>query len=173
MTKKSPQVLTHLDKSGRARMVDVGAKPDTERVAVAKGRIVMQPATLRAIREGGIEKGDVLAVAQVAGILGAKKTHELIPMCHPLLLTHIGLTFELKSDHNAIEITATVKTTGKTGVEMEALTAVNVAALTIYDMAKAIDRGMQIQDVRLIRKTGGKSGDIILEPGPESVERAE
>ncbi len=123
----------------------------------------MQPATLTAIREGGIEKGDVLAVAQVAGILAAKKTHELIPMCHPLLLTHVGLAFNLKPDENAIEITATVKTTGKTGVEMEALTAVNVAALTIYDMAKAIDRGMRIQDVRLIRKAGGKSGDIILE----------
>jgi len=166
MTDESPQ-LTHLDSSGRARMVDVGDKPDTERVAVARGRITMQPATLEAIREGGIKKGDVLAVAQVAGILGAKKTHELIPMCHPLLLTHIGLTFDVKPDDNAIEITATAKTTGKTGVEMEALTAVNVAALTIYDMAKAIDRGMRIQDVRLIRKTGGKSGDIILEPHAE------
>lgn len=145
-------------------MVDVGDKPDTERIAVAKGRITMQPATLETIQKGGIEKGDVLAVAQVAGILGAKKTHELIPMCHPLLLTHIGLRFDVKPDDHAIEITATVKTTGKTGVEMEALTAVNVAALTIYDMAKAIDRGMRIQDVRLIRKTGGKSGDIILEP---------
>lgn len=144
-------------------MVDVGEKPDTERLAVAKGMVVMQPSTLQAIREGGIEKGDVLSVAQVAGILGAKKTHELIPMCHPLLLTHIDLTFDLKPDQNAIEIIATVRTTGKTGVEMEALTAVNVAALTIYDMAKAIDRGMRIQDVRLIRKTGGKSGDIILE----------
>lgn len=144
-------------------MVDVGGKPDTERVAVARGRIVMQPATLEAIRQGEIEKGDVLSVARVAGILGAKKTHELVPMCHPLLLTHIGLTFDLKPEQNAIEVTATVKTTGKTGVEMEALTAVNVAALTIYDMAKAIDRGMRIQDVRLVRKMGGKSGDIILE----------
>lgn len=144
-------------------MVDVGEKPDTERIAVARGRILMQPATLEAIREGGIKKGDVLSVAQVAGILGAKKTHELIPMCHPLLLTHIDLTFELMPEQNAIEITATVKATGKTGVEMESLTAVNVAALTIYDMAKAIDRGMRIQDVRLIRKTGGKSGHIILE----------
>lgn len=162
MTETSRQ-LTHLDESGRARMVDVGGKSDTERVAVAKGRIVMQPATLKAIREGGIEKGDVLSVAQVAGILGAKKTHELIPMCHPLLLTHIDLAFELQPAQNAIEITATVKTTGKTGVEMEALAGVNVAALTIYDMAKAIDRGMRIQDVRLVRKTGGKSGDIMLE----------
>ncbi len=153
-------------------MVDVGHKPDTERVAVAKGRIVMQPATLQAIREGGIEKGDVLAVAQVAGILGAKKTHELIPMCHPLLLSHIGLTFDLIPHEHAIEITATVKTTGKTGVEMEALTAVSVAALTIYDMAKAIDRGMRIQDVRLVRKTGGKSGDIVLEPEVEPDRKA-
>lgn len=128
----------------------------------------MQPATLEAIQQGDIEKGDVLAVAQVAGILGAKKTHELIPMCHPLLLTHIGLTFDVQPDDHAIEITATVKTTGKTGVEMEALTAVSVAALTIYDMAKAIDRGMRIQDVCLIRKTGGKSGDIILEPLAEA-----
>lgn len=144
-------------------MVDVGGKPDTRRIAVAKGTITMQPATLRAIRAGDIEKGDVLAVAQVAGVLGAKKTHELIPMCHPLLLTHIGLTFDLQPAKSAVEITATVKTTGKTGVEMEALTAVNVAALTIYDMAKAIDRSMRIQDVRLIRKMGGKSGDIILE----------
>lgn len=144
-------------------MVDVGGKPDTRRIAVARGAITMQPATLRAIRAGDIEKGDVLAVAQVAGVLGAKKTHELIPMCHPLLLTHIGLTFDLQPAKSAVEITATVKTTGKTGVEMEALTAVNVAALTIYDMAKAIDRSMRIQDVRLIRKMGGKSGDIILE----------
>lgn len=150
-------------------MVDVGQKPDTERMAIAKARILMQPATLQAIREGNIKKGDVLSVAQVAGILGAKKTHELIPMCHPLLLTHVDVTFDLRPEQNAIEITATVKTTGKTGVEMEALTAVNVAALTIYDMAKAVDRGMRIQDVRLIRKTGGKSGDIILEPYPEPV----
>ncbi len=144
-------------------MVDVGGKPDTERVAVARGMVIMQPATLEAIRAGGVEKGDVLSVAQVAGILGAKKTHELIPMCHPLLLSHINLAFEFKPEQHGIEITATVRTTGKTGVEMEALTATTVAALTIYDMAKAIDRGMRIHDVRLIRKTGGKSGDIILE----------
>ncbi len=130
---------------------------------MAKAEIVMQPATLRLIREGGIEKGDVLAVAQVAGVMAAKRTHELIPMCHPLLLTHIDLAFEPDESRNAIEITATVKTTGKTGVEMEALTAVSIAALTIYDMAKAVDRAMRIQNVRLVRKSGGKSGDIILE----------
>jgi len=155
--------LTHLDESGRARMVDVGGKPDTQRIAVAKGEVVMQPTTLRLIREGGIEKGDVLAVAQVAGVLAAKRTHELIPMCHPLLLTHVSLTFEPDEARSAIEITATVKSTGKTGVEMEALTAVSIAALTIYDMAKAVDRGMRIQNVRLVRKSGGKSGDIVLE----------
>lgn len=155
--------LTHLDESGRARMVDVGGKPDTQRIAVAKGEVVMQPTTLRLIQEGGIEKGDVLAVAQVAGVLAAKRTHELIPMCHPLLLTHVSLTFEPDETRSAIEITATVKTTGKTGVEMEALTAVSIAALTIYDMAKAVDRGMRIQNVRLVRKSGGKSGDIVLE----------
>jgi cyclic pyranopterin phosphate synthase len=163
MTDGTLKQLTHLDESGRARMVDVGEKSDTQRVAVARGKIVMQPATLQAILEGGIEKGDVLSVAQIAGILGAKKTHELIPMCHPLLLTHVSLTFDVQPEQNAIEITATVKTTGKTGVEMEALTAVSVAVLTIYDMVKAIDRGMRIQDVRLIRKMGGKSGDIVLE----------
>lgn len=144
-------------------MVDVGKKSDTQRVAVARGKITMQPATLEAIRAGNVKKGDVLSVAQVAGILAAKKTHELIPMCHPLLLTHIDVGFSLQPEDRTIEITATVKTTGKTGVEMEALTAVNVAALTIYDMAKAIDRGMRIQDVRLIRKSGGQSGEIILE----------
>ncbi len=161
-TETAPK-LTHLDETGRARMVDVGGKPDTQRIAVAKGEVVMQPATLRLIREGGIEKGDVLAVAQVAGVLAAKRTHELIPMCHPLLLTHIDLSFEPDEGRSAIEITATVKTTGKTGVEMEALTAVSVAALTIYDMAKAVDRRMRIQNVRLVRKSGGKSGDIVLE----------
>jgi len=175
--------LTHVDESGRARMVDVGAKPDTERVAVAKGEVVMQPETLHLIRQGAIEKGDVLAVARVAGILAAKRTHELIPMCHPLMVTHVDVEFrfhQLESENkeqraeshppsaighppSAIEITATVKTTGKTGVEMEALTAVTIAALTIYDMAKAVERGMRIQNVRLVRKSGGKSGDIVLE----------
>ena len=163
MTEHESTRLTHLDETGRARMVDVGEKPDTQRVAVARGRIVMQPATLEAIRAGNIKKGDVVAVAQVAGIFGAKSTHQLIPMCHPLLLTHVDLSFEFQTEQNAIDITATVKTTGKTGVEMEALTAVSIAALTIYDMAKSMDRGMRIQDIRLVQKTGGKSGEIILE----------
>jgi len=155
--------LTHLDEEGRARMVDVGGKPDTERVAVAKGEITMRPETLALIQEGGIPKGDVLAVAQVAGIMAAKRTHALIPMCHPLLLTHVAIDFAPNEAENLIEITATVKTTGKTGVEMESLTAVAVAALTIYDMCKAVDRAMRITNVRLIRKSGGKSGEIILE----------
>jgi cyclic pyranopterin monophosphate synthase len=149
-------------------MVDVGDKADTDRIAIAKGQVTMQPQTLALIRAGGIEKGDVLAVARVAGIMGAKRTSDLIPMCHPLMLTNVKLELELPaeddmSDPAVITITATVKTHGKTGVEMEALTAVTVAALTIYDMAKAVDRAMHIQNVRLVRKSGGKSGDIILE----------
>jgi cyclic pyranopterin phosphate synthase len=159
--------LTHLDEQGQARMVDVGAKPDTERVAVAGGRISMRPQTLALIQSGEVAKGDVWAVAQVAGIMAAKRTHELIPMCHPLLLTHIAVDFAPSSGAEdgpaSIEITATVKTRGKTGVEMEALTAVSVAALTIYDMCKAVDRAMRIQDVRLVRKSGGKSGELVLE----------
>ncbi len=165
--------LTHLDEKGRARMVDVGAKPDTERVAVAKGEVHMRPETLSLIQEGGVAKGDVLAVAQVAGIMAAKRTHELIPMCHPLLLTHVSVGFEIRGAEETegtegtppsrILITATVKTTGKTGVEMEALTAVTVAGLTVYDMCKAVDRAMRLHNVRLIRKSGGKSGDIVLE----------
>jgi cyclic pyranopterin phosphate synthase len=156
--------LSHVDEQGRARMVDVGRKPDTQREAVAKGRVLMQPQTLTLIQEGGLPKGDVLAVAQVAGVMAAKRTHELIPMCHPLLLTHIGLEFEPHEpgdgdDLAAIDITATVRTTGKTGVEMEALTAVAVAGLTIYDMCKAVDRGMRMEAVRLARKSGGKSGE--------------
>jgi cyclic pyranopterin phosphate synthase len=158
--------LSHLDGQGRARMVDVGDKPDTQREAVAKGCVLMQPETLALIQEGGLPKGDVLAVAQVAGVMAAKRTHELIPMCHPLLLTHISLEFEPREpgegdDLAAIGITATVRTTGKTGVEMEALTAVVVAGLTIYDMCKAVDRGMRIEAVRLVRKGGGKSGEWI------------
>jgi cyclic pyranopterin phosphate synthase len=160
--------LTHLDEYGRARMVDVGHKDDTEREAVARGRILMKPDTLTLIQEQGIAKGDVLAVAQVAGVMAAKRTHELVPMCHPLLLTHVSLNFEPHQTEQPeelarIDITATVRTTGKTGVEMEALTAVSVAGLTIYDMCKAVDRGMRIDGVRLVRKSGGKSGDIILE----------
>jgi len=155
--------LSHLDEQGRARMVDVGSKPDTERVAVAKGEIIMRPETLALIQEGGIPKGDVLAVAQVAGVMAAKRVAELIPMCHPLLLTHVQVDFAPDEERGLIEIVATVKTTGKTGVEMEALTAVSVAALTIYDMCKAVDRAMRITNVRLVRKSGGKSGEIVLE----------
>ena len=149
-------------------MVDVGQKAETNREAVAIGRILMQPETLALIEQGGIRKGDVLAVAQVAGIMAAKRTHELIPMCHPLMLTHVSLQFQLQpADQTTllaiINIQATVRTTGKTGVEMEALTAVTVAGLTIYDMCKAVDRAMQIDAVRLAMKSGGKSGDYILE----------
>ncbi|HAL62557.1 MAG TPA: cyclic pyranopterin monophosphate synthase MoaC [Chloroflexi bacterium] len=153
--------LSHLDAQGRARMVDVGEKPDTKRVAVAKGRVVMTPQTLELVRKNEIAKGDVLTVAQVAGIAAAKRTSELIPMCHPLLLTNVSVDFDFQDD--GIEIRATVEATGKTGVEMEALTAVTVSALTIYDMCKAQERAMRIQDVRLVKKSGGKSGEIVLE----------
>jgi cyclic pyranopterin phosphate synthase len=155
--------LTHLDKQGRLRMVDVGAKADTERVATARGEVAMRPETLRLIVGKGFPKGDVLAVAQVAGILAAKRVPELIPLCHPLLLTKVDVAFSIDEAQSRIEITATVHSTGKTGVEMEALTAVSVAALTIYDMAKAAEKTMRIGNIRLVRKSGGKSGDIILE----------
>jgi cyclic pyranopterin phosphate synthase len=144
-------------------MVDVGGKPDTYRVASAKGEVHMLPETLRLIEEGEVGKGDVLAVSQVAGIMAAKRTPDIIPMCHPLLITSATLDFEILHDTSTIEITATARTEGATGVEMEALTAVTVAALTIYDMVKAVDRGVRISNVRLIRKSGGKSGDIVLE----------
>ena len=152
--------LTHIDESGRARMVDVGAKPDTERVAVAKGEVHMQAATLDLIRAGALKKGDALTVAQIAGIMAAKRTSELIPLCHPLPLTKIDVDLSLDDTIPGVVITATVSTVGKTGVEMEALTAVSVAALTIYDMAKAADKTMRIQNIRLIEKHGGQSGDI-------------
>jgi cyclic pyranopterin monophosphate synthase len=155
---KEPQ-LSHIDDAGRARMVDVTAKDETLRVAVARGRVVMQPETLRLLLRGEIAKGNVLTTAQVAGVMAAKKTSELIPMCHPLLLTGIDVDLEPDEAASAVEITATVRTTGKTGVEMEALTAVSVAGLTVYDMCKAVDKGMQVEAVRLISKTGGKSGD--------------
>jgi cyclic pyranopterin phosphate synthase len=160
--------LSHLDENGRAQMVDVSAKADTERTAIAKGEITMQPATLALIRAGKIEKGQVFAVARVAGILAAKRTHELIPMCHPLLITDVAVDFEILSEGNEHErarvgIIGTAKNVGKTGVEMEALVAVTTAALTIYDMAKAVDRGMHIENVRLVLKRGGKSGEIVLE----------
>ena len=155
--------LSHVDEQGRARMVDVSAKADTEREAVARGLVLMKPETLKLVSEGGISKGEVLSVARVAGIMAAKHTPSLVPMCHPLLLTHVEVDLRLDTDISAIEITATVRTTGKTGVEMEALTAVMGSALTIYDMCKAVDKAMRIEKVRLVRKTGGKSGDIILE----------
>ena len=151
--------LTHVDEGGRVRMVDVGGKADTERVAVAKGEVSMRPATLRLIAEKGVPKGDVLAVAQVAGIMAAKRTPDLIPLCHPLLLTQVDVEFDIDEEASRIEIIATVRSRGKTGVEMEALTAVSVAALTIYDMAKAVERTMLIGNIRLVRKSGGKSGE--------------
>ena len=157
--------LTHVDESGHARMVDVGGKPDTHRVAVARGQVRMKRETLTLIRQNALSKGDALGAARIAGIMAAKKTAELIPLCHPLMLTHVGVEFELAETESdgLVEITATVETTGKTGVEMEALTAVTVAALTIYDMGKAVDRAMRLTDIRLVEKHGGKSGDIVLE----------
>ena len=152
------QKLTHFNKEGRARMVDVGGKDDTLRIAIAEGEIIMQPSTLKMIKDRKIIKGDVLGVAQVAGIMAAKKTSEIIPMCHPLLLTSININFKVDEGKNKIIIQSQVKTVGKTGVEMEPLTAVSVAALTIYDMCKAIDRGMTIQDIHLVEKSGGQSG---------------
>ncbi|HOU40917.1 MAG TPA: cyclic pyranopterin monophosphate synthase MoaC [Promineifilum sp.] len=150
--------LTHLDESGRARMVDVGAKDVTERVAVARGRVTMRPATLALIVAGELPKGDVLTVAQIAGVMAAKRTSELIPLCHPLLLNQVVVTCAPNAAEQCIDIEATVRVSGKTGVEMEALTAVTVAGLTLYDMAKAVDRGMRLTDVRLVRKSGGRSG---------------
>ena len=150
--------LTHLDAQGQAHMVDVGAKADTEREAIAAGRVIMRPETLSLLHTGNLPKGDVLGTARVAGIMAAKRTSELIPLCHPLLLTKVAVEFEFDEDASAVEITATVRCRGQTGVEMEALTAVSVAALTIYDMAKAVERGMTISDIRLLEKRGGKSG---------------
>ena len=155
--------LTHIDEQGRPRMVDVSAKPDTQRQAVAKGVVRMQASTLDRIKKGQMAKGDVLAVAQLAGIMAAKQTPHLIPLCHPLLIADVKVEFRLDEANSAVEITTTVKSTGKTGVEMEALTATAVAALTIYDMCKAVDRGMKIENIRLVKKSGGKSGTITLE----------
>ena len=149
--------LTHLNSSGEARMVDVSQKGDSEREAVAKARIMMKPATLEQIRTAGLEKGDVLAVARVAAIMAAKKTPDLIPLCHPILIDSIAIEFDL-SGNDSIAITATAKSTGKTGAEMEAMVAASVAALTIYDMAKSVDRGMTIAEIYLESKKGGKSG---------------
>jgi len=150
--------FTHFDKEGKARMVDVSDKAETERTATAKGSVLMQPTTLALIKEGGVKKGDVLSVARLAGIMGAKRTPDLIPLCHPLALTSVQVDLTLDEARNAVDITATCKLTGKTGVEMEALTAVSVAALTVYDMCKAVDKAMQIVDIRLTHKSGGKSG---------------
>jgi cyclic pyranopterin phosphate synthase len=155
--------LSHMDDAGRPSMVDVSGKPDTIREAIAKGKVTMQPATFQVIKQGGTAKGDVLAVAQLAGITAAKHTPDLIPLCHPILIDSVKVEFSLDEASSAVDITATVASTGKTGVEMEALTATAVAALTIYDMCKAIDRSMKIENVRLVKKSGGKSGTIELE----------
>ncbi|AWI05247.1 cyclic pyranopterin monophosphate synthase MoaC [Clostridium drakei] len=150
--------LTHINDEGRAKMVDVSEKNDTEREAIAKGSIYMKEETLKRINDGGIKKGDVLSVAQVGAIMGAKNTSHIIPMCHPIMISGCDIRFNLDFENFKIDIEAITKTVGKTGIEMEALTAVSVAALTIYDMCKAIDRGMVISDIMLMRKSGGKSG---------------
>lgn len=155
--------FTHFDAAGQAHMVDVGNKPATHRVARAAGNIRMQPETLQRILAGQVGKGDVLGIARIAGIQAAKRTGELIPLCHPLYLTHLSIEFHPDADLSQVECTATAETTGNTGVEMEALTAVSVALLTIYDMCKAADRGMCIHDIRLIEKSGGKSGHWVAE----------
>ena len=152
--------LSHLDESGRVQMVDVGNKPDSERVAIARGEVFMQAETLALIQAGAMKKGDVLTVAQIAGIMAAKHTADLIPLCHPLALTHVQVDLSLDQALPGVQISATVKTASKTGVEMEALTAVSVAALTVYDMAKAVEKTMRIQNIRLVEKHGGRSGDI-------------
>ncbi|UGY08485.1 cyclic pyranopterin monophosphate synthase MoaC [Phyllobacterium pellucidum] len=156
--------LSHLDETGAAHMVDVGGKGETERVAIAEGCVKMRPETLALIRAGNAAKGDVIGTARIAGIMAAKKTHDLIPLCHPLLLSKITVDIEADEALPGLRVSATVKLVGKTGVEMEALTAVSVACLTIYDMAKAADKAIIIQDIRLLRKTGGKSGDWSADP---------
>ena len=156
----SPE-FSHFDQRGNAAMVDVSAKPVTERTATARARVTMLPATLALIRGGGAKKGDVLGVARLAGIMAAKRTAELIPLCHPLPITAVTVELTADAAANAVEITATVRTTGQTGVEMEALTAASIAALTVYDMCKSVDRGMRIEAIRLTHKAGGKSGEFI------------
>lgn len=151
--------LTHFDSAGQAHMVDVGAKADTRRTAIACGIIIMKPATLEIIRLGDAKKGDVLGVARIAAIMAAKRTSDLIPLCHPLALTHVAVEFEIDAAQSGVRCTARVETSGKTGVEMEALTAVQIGLLTVYDMCKAVDRGMIITGVRVLEKHGGKSGD--------------
>jgi cyclic pyranopterin phosphate synthase len=157
----STSALTHFDTQGQAHMVDVAAKASTHRIALAQGRILMQPATLAIILQGNAKKGDVLGIARIAGIMAAKKTSDLIPLCHPLALTRVALEFLADEGSSSISCTAAVETVGQTGVEMEALTAVQIALLTIYDMCKAVDRGMTITDVKLLEKHGGKSGSFV------------
>ncbi len=159
----SPNKLTHVDETGRARMVDVGDKPDTRRTAVAKGEIRLRPETLALLQQGRLKKGDALTVAQMAGIMGAKRTSDLIPLCHPIPIHQIEVKLEPDENLPGVRITATVQTVGKTGVEMEALTAVSVAALTVYDMVKAVEKTANIQNIRLVEKHGGLSGDVINE----------
>jgi len=153
--------LTHVNKHGRARMVDISPKEDTDRVAIAQGTICMNPETLEIIKTGGIMKGDVLGVAQVAGIMGAKQTANIIPMCHPVMLTSVDINFEYDDTNSAIIVRSIAKTSGKTGVEMEAIIAVSTTLITIYDMCKAIDRWMEISDIKLLEKAGGKSGHVV------------
>jgi len=155
--------LTHIDELGRPRMVDISQKPESQREAVAKGVVRMKASTLKRLKKGSMPKGDVLAVAQLAGIMAAKQTPDLIPLCHPILIGDVKIEFSIDEENSALSITTAVKSIGKTGVEMEALTATAIAALTIYDMCKAVDRGIQIENIRLIRKSGGKSGTITLE----------
>jgi cyclic pyranopterin monophosphate synthase len=157
----SKPTLTHFDAQGQAHMVDVGSKAATHRIAIAQGRIVMKPATLGIILAGNAKKGDVLGIARVAGIMAAKKTSDLIPLCHPLALTRVAVDFQTDEPTNSVTCTATVETVGPTGVEIEALAAVQIALLTIYDMCKAVDRGMTITDVRVLEKHGGKSGSFV------------
>ncbi len=159
----SPEKLTHIDETGRARMVDVGDKPDTRRTAVAKGEIRLRPETLALLQQGRLKKGDALTVAQMAGIMGAKRTSDLIPLCHPIPIHQIEVKLELDESLPGVSIMAPVQTVGKTGVEMEALTAVSVAALTVYDMVKAVEKTANIQNIRLVEKRGGLSGDVINE----------
>ncbi len=153
--------FSHFNESGRAKMVDVSEKQDTARTAVAAGRVLVNEETFKLIKSGGMKKGDVLGTAQIAGIMGAKRTPDIIPMCHPIMLSGVDIDLSLNEAECAVEITATAKCTGATGVEMEALTAVSVAALTVYDMCKAVQKDMEITDIRLLKKTGGKSGEFV------------
>ncbi|MCY4017788.1 MAG: cyclic pyranopterin monophosphate synthase MoaC [Chloroflexi bacterium] len=162
----SDDKLTHLDADGQVSMVDVGAKPVSDRIAIASGSVVMKAETLAMIRDGNLKKGDLLGAARIAGIMGAKRTADLIPLCHPIALEKIAVDLELDGSNNAVNIVATVKTSGVTGVEMEALTAVSVAALTIYDMAKAVDRDMRLTNIRLLEKRGGARGDFRVTQPP-------